>query len=253
MRTSRLALDRIVILSCLGLCLLSSSCATDESSGDIVIGAESQIVVYSSRDDSTALRDSRLRESVPSQRQGAFGQVKCGDESGFDLDYIAMDSSVSHLDSIPRGSEIMACTLWVKLGTLSDNNNDSVVLDLWSITENWNEDEVTWESRMAGNLWQTAGGGGRLFVAALIRIKRISLTAFEWRISGEVYDTLTLQDAVAVPIPIDSSLAQENLVGSSFGFALRKNSATSSNAKFSFVTNDNLQEVNRPYIVWVYR
>ncbi len=233
--------------------ILISGCATGDSSKTFIIGAQNQNSLYSTLDDSTALLDSRLRESVPNQKQGAFGQVKFGDEGGLALDYIAMDSSVSFLDSIPSGSSILACTLWVKLGTLSDNDGDSVILDLWSVSEGWNEDEVSWTSRTAGSFWQMAGGGGQLASAALIRIKRISLFAFEWRIDGELYDTLLLQDAQALPIPIATSLAQQNLEGTSFGFALRRNHATSTNARFSFVTHDNLQEVNRPYMVWVYR
>ncbi len=251
-KTSPKPYQSLVLLS-LVLVIYLSGCATDDSSKNAVISAQLQARLYSTLDDSTALIDSRLRELFPSQRQGAFGLVKMGDEDGLALDYIAMDSSVTFLDSIPAGSVVLACTLWVKLGTLSDNDGDSVVMDLWNIPENWNEKEVSWNSRTTDLLWQAAGGRGQLIKTALIRVKRISLFAFEWRINGELYDTLQLQDAQEVPIPIVTSLAQQNLERTSFGLALRRNPATSNNARFSFVTRDNLQEVNRPYMVWVFR
>ncbi len=231
--------------------LLLSACGSGTSTGDDQMSL--QTLIYSAPRDATLLKDSRLRESVPTQTQGSFGQVKCGDDNGFALDYIAMDSSVVFLDSIPVGSEILACTLWVKLGSMPNNDNDSVVLDLWSVPESWNEDEVSWSSRTAGNPWQSARGGGRIIDTALVRAKRISLFAFEWRINGTLYDTLLLEDGIAVPIPIAPILAQESHAGSSFGFSLRNNSATSNNARISFITIDNFQLVNRPYMIWVYR
>lgn len=244
------ALRASVRLVCAGLLSLSCACGSADDTGANV---PLQTLVYSALRNTAALKDSRLREAAPTQTQGAFGQVKCGDDNGLALDYIAMDSSVTFLDSIPAGSEIIACTLWVKLGALPNNDNDSVVLDLWSVPESWNEDEVTWNSRQAGIDWLVAGGGGQLFETALISVKRVSLFAYEWRIKGALYDTVMFEDALAVPIPIDSTLAQENQTGASFGFALRKNAATSGKALISFITIDNLQLVNRPYIVWVYR
>ncbi len=237
----------------LGVCLLpfiggcNSNPSTDATGGDGII------LAYMAFPEADVLKDSRLRESIPSQTQGSFGQVKCGDDNGLAMDYIIMDSSVTFLDSIAAGRRIIACTLWVKLGTMPSADNDSVVLDLWDVPESWNENEVSWTARSSGIPWQNVGGGGTLIDSGLIIAKRISLFAFEWRIGGVLYDTVVLEDGIAVPIPLDSTLAESNHRGTSFGFALRKNSATSSNALISIITNDNLQPTNRPRMVWNYR
>ncbi len=238
---------------CLSQALLFTGCSSSGSGDNLLTDLTPQTSTYSNAGDSTAFLDSRLRESAPSQVQGTMGQVKCGDENGLSLDYIAMDSSVTFLDSIPPGHTIVACTLFVKIGALPDNDNDSVALDLWSVPQSWNENEVSWNSRNASSDWIVPGGGGTLIEAGLISAKRVSLFSLEWRIRGIVFDTITISEATAVPIPIDSTLARMNYNRLSYGLALRRNPATSTNALVSFTAVNNLQPGNRPYMVWVYR
>lgn len=200
------------------------------------------------------LSDTRLRENAPLQTQGGFSSLVFGDESGGALNLALMDSSVVFLDSIPAGSEIIACTLWVKLNRLSSADGDSVGLDLWSVSERWDETSASWNQRTSGVSWSTAGGAGELVAPGHISVKRVDVFRFEWRVGGVLWDTLVMEAARAVPIPAPAALAQDNLEQRSFGFMLRRNSAlTSPGASFGIATSENSANQNRPYFVWIYR
>ncbi|HSG99122.1 MAG TPA: hypothetical protein VLB27_03675, partial [candidate division Zixibacteria bacterium] len=152
------------------------------------------------------LSDTRLRENAPLQTQGGFSSLVFGDESGGALNLALMDSSVVFLDSIPAGSEIVACTLWVKLNRLSLADGDSVGLDLWSVSEPWDENSASWNQRTAAAPWSTPGSAGAVVAPGHIAVKRVDVFRFEWRIGGSLWDTLTLESARAVPIPLTAPL-----------------------------------------------
>ncbi|MFQ5606781.1 MAG: DNRLRE domain-containing protein [Candidatus Zixiibacteriota bacterium] len=225
----------------------SSVPPTDPPPGDGTSGS------YATPQSSDLIKDTRVRESSPSQTQGSLITLSIGDDAGSALDLLVMDSSVVFLDSIPPGLQITACTLWIKLNRMPRTDGAIVALDLWSVPEMWNENEVSWSNRKSALPWQTPGGGGAVVETALVSLTRLNLFDFIWSVRGAAYDTIRLESGTFIPIPIPDSLANANYSGQSFGIALRVNPATTSRAIVGVVSSEASAEQNRPFISWTYR
>ncbi len=230
------------------------SCQDDTDNTPITPPAVNDtIVTYVPPQSSDLFKDTRLREQRPTQTQGTLPTLIIGDEGGTTLDYLVMDSSVVYLDSIPTGREIVSCTLWIKINRLPTQDGDVITLDLWSVPEPWNENEASWLNRMSSLAWQTAGGGGGLIESQLVSLKKLNNFDFIWTVRGQLFDTLRVEDAQFLPIPISDSLAVANYNGLSFGFALRVNPATSPAAFMGIVSAEASAVANRPFLEWYYR
>lgn len=236
------------------IALVLASCQSDtENIPTTPPPGNTDTTIYVPPQSSELLKDTRLREGTPTQTQGTINALSVGDEGGTVFDFLIMDSSVVYLDSIPTGSEIVSCTLWVKINRLPTLDNDTIILDLWSIPEAWNENEASWLNRMVSLPWQTIGGGGALIESQLVSLKRLNSIDYVWTVRGQVFGSFIIADAQFLPIPISDSLATTNYNGQSFGFALRVNSATSPNASMRIVSAENTTVENRPYLEWRYR
>lgn len=198
------------------------------------------------------LHDTRIQELRPDQPNGTFTTIWFGNYGGGDFDLLYLDSSVSFLDSIPQGSEILACTLWVKVAMMPQSNGDSVLLDLWTCSENWTENVVTWNSRVLDTAWTTAGGTGTLVKRDIIKGKRLDLFTFEWWVGDILLDTVTIAESRYLPIPLDTIVASANLDKTSHGFLLKNSATTTPGAFFSLIASDAFAQSNHPYISWRY-
>lgn len=234
------------------LSLTSLSCSENKSPAISEPPPPRPITSYAAPRSSGLILDVRLRERSPDLKLGASGELIVGSEGETVYDILLLDSSVVYSDSIPNGSEIVACTLWVKVTQLAANDNDSVVLDLYSCDQDWDESTVSWIQRRSGQNWLIAGGGGRLFSSAMVCVKRLDVETYEWRLSDLRCDTLKIIDALYVPIPLDTALARENYLGTSLGMFVRSNPSTTTGASFHFASSES-SEAHRPAIVWVYR
>lgn len=244
-------IPRAFVFTTLALALFS--CQSETDPGPIAPPPDDIITTYVPPQSSDLFKDTRLRESVPTQTQGTLNTIMVGDEGGTTLDYLVMDSSVVYLDSIPPGSEIVSCTLWIKINRLPTLNNDVITLDLWSVPEAWNENEASWVNRKSALAWQTIGGGGQLIDSQQVSLKKLNNFDFVWTVRGQIYDTLRVEDGQFLPIPISDSLAVANYNGLSFGFALRVNPATSPAAFMGVVSFESSAVANRPFLEWYYR
>jgi hypothetical protein len=227
-------------------------CSSDRSA-DSIPSVDLRTEIYSGATSSSMVNDTRLRSSRVTQTQGTIGTLRIGAEIGGVFDFIVLDSGVVYNDSIPADSRVVACTLWLQISQIPRTNADSIVIDLWSIPEDWNENEASWRRREATVDWSISGGFGDLVSASMIVLRRIDLNRFSWCINGVLFDTVATYPSRYLPVPIDIALAQENIDGLSYGFALRTNSATTAGASFALYSSESVSESNRPYIFWVYR
>ena len=232
--------------------LTLQSCQSSPDTGPLA-PVNNNIETYVPPQVSDLIKDTRIRESVPAQTQGGINSLMVGDEGGTALDLLLIDSSVVYLDSIPTGSEIVSCTLWIKIGRLPTRVNDVIILDLWSIPESWNENEASWIKRTSSLAWQIAGGGGALIDSQHVSLKKLNFFDFVWTVRGQMYDTVKVEDGRFLPIPIPVSLASANYNRQSFGFALRVNPATSPAAFMGIISAEASSVANRPYLEWRYR
>ena len=232
--------------------LTLQSCQSSPDSGPLA-PVNNNIETYVPPQVSDLIKDTRIRESVPAQTQGGVNSLMVGDEGGTALDLLLIDSSVVYLDSIPTGSKIVSCTLWIKISRLPTRVNDVIILDLWSIPESWNENEASWIKRTSSLAWQIAGGGGALIDSQHVSLKKLNYFDFVWTVRGQMYDTVKVEDGRFLPIPIPVSLASANYNRQSFGFALRVNPATSPAAFMGIISAEASSVANRPYLEWRYR
>lgn len=199
------------------------------------------------------LHDTRLRESAPDQPNGTITTIWFGHDGFGDMNLLYLDSSVSFLDSIPNTSEILACTLWVKISMMPMSDGDSVLLDLWNCTEVWSERLATWNTRVLDTAWSAAGGTGSIVSHDIIKGKRLDLFNFEWWVGDILLDTFTIAEARYLPIPLDPIVAKANLDKSSHGFLLKNSVTTTPGAFFTLVASEANAQSNHPYISWRYR
>lgn len=199
------------------------------------------------------LHDTRLSEERPDQPNGTFTTIRFGHDGFGDLNLLYLDSSVTFLDSIPQGSEILACTLWVKVTMMPQSDGDSVMLDLWTCDEKWTENVATWNTRVLDTAWTTVGGTGTLVRRDIIKGKRLDLFNFEWWVGDILLDTVTIEESRYLPIPIDSIVASANLDKTSHGFILKNSVTTTLGAFFTLIASDGFVQSNHPYISWRYR
>lgn len=235
----------IVALSILAGC--GSGRAVNENP-DITLRTE----VYGETTTSSLILDTRLRSARPTQTQGTIASLRVGSEMRGVMDILILDSGVVYNDSIPIGATPLACTLWLQINQIPHFDGDSAVIDLWSVPENWVENEANWNERQNAVAWSSSGGFGELVAEKLIVARRIDLNRFSWTINGVLYDTVDVYPSRYLPAPIDTTLFEQNLNGGSFGFALRTNQATTPGASFAIFSSETLIESSRPFIAWVY-
>lgn len=218
------------------------------------------------------LRDGDPREETPTTKRGTLNSVTVGrtynDLLSIDADYngLFLDTLVFTGDTnaagngIPANQVIRACTLWATINSIPTSGADTLVFDLYELTQGWNENDVnavSWNYRTSSIAWTTGGGTGRLYQdsgLALARISSDSVLVFTYSGSGfTVWDTVLVSTNDTVPIPIDSTTANNLYTGAGFGIALKRDASfPTSSLSYKLSSSEHVTPNQRPQFQWVY-
>ncbi|HSH00633.1 MAG TPA: hypothetical protein VLB27_11305, partial [candidate division Zixibacteria bacterium] len=215
------------------------------------------------------LRDGDPREASPTQKRGTVTALTVGEESALDKAYhlIFTDTLASLGDvnadgsGMAAGVHVAACTLWVKVVTMpAATAGDSWTLDLFTVDEPWNEDDgnaVSWNNRVNDTAWTTAGVSGTLACDNVFTFEYRSADTFVWFTdvagSSTLWDTVSFAAGDSLPIPLAPAVYRGMRDGSSFGAALKLDTAASvDNKSFKFGASESSNVSSRPQFQWVY-
>jgi hypothetical protein len=218
------------------------------------------------------LRDGDPREETPTTKRGTLNTVTIGrtynDLLSIDADYngLFFDTLVFSGDTnaagngISQNQVIHACTLWTTINSVPSSGNDTLVFDLYEITEGWNENNVnavSWNFKVISTAWTEPGGAASLYQDsgfALSRIAADTVLVFTYTSSGfTLWDTVLVSSNDSIPIPIDSTTANRIYIGLGYGIALKRDASFPTESRsYKFSSTENVSSNHRPQFQWVY-
>ncbi len=210
------------------------------------------------------LRDGDPKESNPTQKRGTITSMNFGSDASGSYHLVFQDTLVFIGDTsssgagVPVGDSVVACTLWLTPTSLFASGVDTVIYDLYSIDQSWNEDDgnaLSWDNRTNNVNWTQSGVSGALKLAGAVRMVRRDANSYTW--ATNVAGTLTLWDSVliasgdSVPVPLPTGLANDIHNGSAYGLVLKLDTALSVNGvNHTFASSENATPTRRPQFQW---
>ncbi len=211
------------------------------------------------------LRDGDPREASPTQKRGTITSLKFGSDLTGAYNLIFQDTVVFTGDTnsagagVPASDSVVACTLWLTPSSLYSSGVDTIIYDLYSVDQPWNEndgDAVSWNNRTNGVGWSQAGISGTLKLSAALRMVRRDANSYTWstNVAGSLslWDSVLIAsgDSVPVPVPIDLANAIHN--GIAYGLALKLDTVASGGGiTHTFASSENATVSLRPQFQWV--
>ncbi len=210
------------------------------------------------------LRDGDPREANSTQKRGTLSTLRFGSELSGSYHIVVLDTLVFLGDTtddghgIPAGHEIKACTLWLSASSMHFTGTDDVIYDLYSIDEDWNENDgnaVSWDNRIDLTAWSTAGVTGTLKTSKIVKMVRQDANSYKWftDVSGTLteWDSVIVADGDSVPVPIDLDIASGMFAGTNNGLALKLNSSSAAAILHTFGSSENATVRRRPQFQWI--
>jgi hypothetical protein len=211
------------------------------------------------------LRDGDPKQASATQMRGTLPSLRFGSDLFGSYHLVFQDTLVFTGDTntagngIPAGDSVVACTLWLAPTSLYFEGTDTIVYDLYSIDQPWNENDgnaVSWSNRTNNTAWTQAGVTGTLKTASAITMVRQDANSYKWFTdvagSATLWDSVVLATGDSVPIPLPVDLANNIHQGVSYGFVLRLDTIASlAGVNHAFATSENSTVARRPQFQWV--
>lgn len=139
------------------------------------------------------------------------------------------------LSSIPSSEVVISATLGLRL--LADSAGYDVTWEIYQILLDWNEAQATWNARLTGTNWNTAGAMGA---------GDINPTAIGT--SGTISNSTSLNTEIS--ISLNKNIIQDMRLLGNYGFLLKTTSETS-NTLWSLYSREHATTAYRPKLTVV--
>ncbi len=199
----------------------------------VVHAQEPEYVIVDIQPDGTNGKDAQIANVAPGTNYGTAANMGVGEHNAIEAS-IRRSLLQFDLSGLPYDMGVISASLTL---TVDENlSSNARTMYAYAINNTWNETQVSWNNRITGTAWQTAGAsGGNDMVAEPI---------------GSVAVPATLSPGDTVVIPLDPESVEYLRYNNYFGIILRMDVETDD--LYFFRSSDHGTEADRPKLTIEY-
>lgn len=199
----------------------------------VVHAQEPEYVIVDIQPDGANMKDAQIANVAPGTNYGTSANMGVGEHNAIEAS-IRRSLLQFDLSGLPYDMGVISASLTL---TVDENlSSNARTMYAYAINNTWNETQVSWNNRITGTAWQTAGAsGGNDMIAEPI---------------GSVAVPATLSPGDTVVIPLDPSAVEYLRYDNYFGIILRMDVETDD--LYFFRSSDHGTEADRPKLTIEY-